>query len=96
MFFANLIFCIGTYFLIKNWLPLLLELNVPIIIGAFGGFAICFLYVKYTNEYYKTAVNISNSVLSGFENAFKQTLREGFGSVFVFAFILALCFIASS
>ncbi|MBQ9150355.1 sodium/proton-translocating pyrophosphatase [bacterium] len=95
MFFANLIFCCGTYFLIKNWLPTLIELTAPVVIGAIGGFVVSFLYVRYANEYYKPAINVSNSILSSFENAFKQTLKEGCVSVFVFAFILAICVITS-
>lgn len=95
MFFTNLLFCIGTYYLINEWLPAVIELTIPVCIGALGGFLSCFLYARYVNEYHKPAINVANSVVNGFEQMFRQTIKEGFGCVFVFAFILAFCIIVS-
>lgn len=95
MFFANSIFCTGSYFLIKNWFPMLTELTIPVSIGAFGGILCCFLYIRYLNEQNKPVINVANLNGFGFEMIFKQTIKESFGTIFPFALIIAISIIVS-
>lgn len=95
MFSASVLFVFISYFLIKIWLPDLMNFVWPIAIGALGGCVVCFVHSNYIFAKYKPVPNIVNAAISGFDTAFKQTLRESFGGVIFLALIFALVIIAS-
>jgi len=95
MLIACTIFVFASYFIIKSWYPDLINFIYPVAIGAFGGYVMCFVHSNYIFSKYKPVLNISNAAISGFDAAFKQTLREGFGGVIFLGLIFAIIIISS-
>ena len=94
-FFANVIFVIISYFVIRFWLPDLIYLFYPIVIGAFGGYFICFLNSNLLYSKYKPVVDVSNSAISGFLPTYRQIIKESFSAIFSPAVVVALVLIFS-
>ncbi len=95
MFCSNLIFIVISYYLIKNWYPQDINMIFPVIIGALGGYFICFSHSNMIFSKYKPVLNVANSAISGASPAIRQTFKEGLGSVFAPGFIIAFCLIFS-
>ena len=94
-FFANILLIIISYFLIRNWLPGLIEFTYSIAIGAFGGYFVCFIGSNFIFSKYKPIYNVANASISGFVHTFKQVIRESFGAVLFPALIIASCIVFS-
>lgn len=95
MFCSNIILIAICYYLIKNWYPEHLGLIFPIIIGAIGGYFVCFSHSNLTFSKYKPILNVANSAISGVGPTIRQTFKESMGGVFAPGFILTFCLITS-
>ena len=84
-----------SYFVIRFWLPDLIYLFYPIVIGAFGGYFICFLNSNLLYSKYKPVVDVSNSAISGFLPTYRQIIKESFSAIFSPAVVVALVLIFS-
>lgn len=94
-FFANVLLVAISYFLVKQWLPGMIEFVISIAIGSFCGFALCFSQSNHIYSKYRPAIDISNASISGFVPVLRQIIKEGFASVFLPVIIVALCFVSS-
>lgn len=94
-FFANVILVLISYFLVKQWLPDMIELVMPVGIGGFSGCLLCFSYYRYVYSKYRPVADVSNAAISGFISAFRQIIRESFSGIMFPVIIIALCFVLS-
>lgn len=92
---ANIVLILISYFLVKRWLPDFIELVIPVGVGAFSSYLMCFSHINYIYLRHKAPVNVSNSSISGFTPTLRQTIKEAFGGVLLPAIILALCVVSS-
>ena len=95
MLASNILLIAISCFLIKIWLPDLMQLVFPIAIGAFGGYLICFAHSNLIFSKYKPVLNVTNAAISGLSPTLRQVAKEGFSGVFAPAIIFAFSIIFS-
>lgn len=94
-FCTIILFCIFSYYAINTWLMGDLGLFYSVVIGAFGGFILCFVNANYIFEKFKTVKNVSNAAIAGLSPCIVQTLKEGFMGVFLPIIVIAFMIISS-
>lgn len=92
---SNIIFITISFYVIKSWYPDSINFIIPIIIGAFSGYAFCLINSNYIFSKYKPILNVANCSISGYETICKQTLRECFGGIIFCALFIASIIIIS-
>ena len=90
-----ILFAAITFYCIKTWIPDVMGLFYACLLGALGGFIVCFISSNYVFEKFKPVKNISNAAIAGFTSSFLQSIREGFMSVFLPVLFTLLIFVFS-
>jgi len=97
MFCSNIILILISAFLIYKWLPGYMGLLSSVVIGAIGGYLICFAHSNLVFNKYKPILNVANSAISGVSPTIRQAVKEGFSAVLapgaIFAISIILAFV---
>ncbi len=95
VFKAVFILCALSFYCIKLWIPDVIGLFYSVLLGSICSILVCFISSNYIFSDLKPVKNVANVAISGFLPTFLQSLREGFMSIFMPVFVIALSIIFS-